>query len=1178
MPSITSSINIGAVTYASGEAFSFAGSVSVPSPRLTIDAQVPADVAKVESVLPGNIAIGTSGELYVVNTSTTTPLIIKLLDQNRDITAGGRLGRFIVRGAYISIGTGTGADGQSVSTVVGGKSIDWPPFVEVETAAGSGVYVSMLNIHGNYQNDAAALPTVRQVFASVGTTKELGCFFEYDEINRSIKFGGAGGGWVPPAGANIRIPNIHFTAGGVPVAAVASRSLFPTSGFIDLENCSFSNRFAGGFGSQSNVRLVNVGLPAGANAQGIRERLYFRNVCIAAEVYATGTSNRWNSISNTDIDGLKTCILGNASVTVSLPSAATVENASVYQFGRGVTAVFPLVVLGDASDETRKRMDNILVAGGGAQLSGLNNLVINGFYPSDTINSTKVTTLAQAALQLANNVINSTVQRVRIPVGGTPSYTRWLQAASTSVRGCAVHDVVYDGDNHTDYHIASAAASRLWIANQQLDNPRTGTFTDGAPNSLGYVPLRASAISGATTKAIMGMPGAQMSMVKSGTTALITNANGQPDMELLHTTYTGASGGVLTVLLGSLNINAGRYEVLAGVDGVDYRFGDGAYTSLSAASDIVFTSKAPARGITSFAGCALSGSIPTANTSFRMRAAGQGAAWPATWTAWSAANLTTEFDALVGYSSSAGFDMQVRVVGTGASIASTTSIGVTGLTVDAAFAPYDVGFVEIAVLGGQSGAVVGIVDTFAADVLFSFDVLGASGAKVIDYPYNYDDGIARPYRLVSRKVGYLESMTVSAVDQTGATVPVPLVVAHPCVSSSVVGVTVNGAAKTLAVAGGLDFLDVYQHAQWWATQRENIVFDTPMTSTDGQVFEVPLSVKVQWPSMGTDGTLAGGWLQLAAPGTHTYKLSGTKIEFQAAGSYNMSGTQFGGTVELVNTSGGAVTVSVPSGTSYTNTGPGITVTAPTTNQSVTVNGLEPGSRIQIYDLSSDTELYNGVVAGSSHTWSDPSTPVAPRTIRLRAAWASGTVAKQFVDTGIGTCGTGVGDAAVTYLINQQADAIYGANAVDGSTVTGITIVDAVDRMQINIAGGTVSWMSIYAYNVHWLTTEEGIRDDGSIITAKDVANYTLALFKIKNTSAVPLQITGGYGVDSATGSVADILDVTGGSIFPVVDHVVSSIVTVSGANVITGDIADIPAAVAAHPQALTVARFLALNE
>lgn len=138
---------------------------------------------------------------------------------------------------------------------------------------------------------------------------------------------------------------------------------------------------------------------------------------------------------------------------------------------------------------------------------------------------------------------------------------------------------------------------------------------------------------------------------------------------------------------------------------------------------------------------------------------------------------------------------------------------------------------------------------------------------------------------------------------------------------------------------------------------------------------------------------------------------------------------------------------------------------------------------------------------------------------------------------------------------------YNTNAVDGSAVTGITISDGVDRMLINIAGGTVSWADIYAYNVYWLATSAGIVDDGSIITAKDTANYSVTLFRIKNDSATPLKITGGYGVDSVTGSIEDILDVTGGSIFPVPNHVEAKIITVSGANVITGDIADLPTAV-----------------
>lgn len=314
----------------------------------------------------------------------------------------------------------------------------------------------------------------------------------------------------------------------------------------------------------------------------------------------------------------------------------------------------------------------------------------------------------------------------------------------------------------------------------------------------------------------------------------------------------------------------------------------------------------------------------------------------------------------------------------------------------------------------------------------------------------------------------------------------------------------------------------------------------------------------------------GGQLNIGAAGTYVFGATGAIVRMtpSAPGTYAMGGCSFSGTIDLRNATAHAITVQVPAGTTYTtanNTGGTITVTAPTTNQSVTVNGLVAGSRVQIYDLTNAAELYNGVVAGTSHTWNDPAPATGSRAIRLRVAKVSGATARRFVDTGIGTCGTSSGDSALSYLVNQEVDDVYGANAVDGSTVTGITIVDAVDRMQINIAGGTVSWKDIYAYNVAWLATEEGIRDDGSIITAKDVANYTLTLFKIKNTSAVPLKITEGYGVDSVTGSVADILDVTGGSIFPVVDHVVSSVITVSGASVVTGTAADI---IAAMPTAL----------
>ena len=91
----------------------------------------------------------------------------------------------------------------------------------------------------------------------------------------------------------------------------------------------------------------------------------------------------------------------------------------------------------------------------------------------------------------------------------------------------------------------------------------------------------------------------------------------------------------------------------------------------------------------------------------------------------------------------------------------------------------------------------------------------------------------------------------------------------------------------------------------------------------------------------------------------------------------------------------------------------------------------------------------------------------------------------------------------------------------------------------------------------------GITDDGAFITAPDTANYILTGFKIKNTHpTVPLVITDGYGVDS-TGSVTVLYDTTGTSIFPAPEHVVAKVVSVGGANIITGDITDVPALILA---------------
>jgi hypothetical protein len=252
-----------------------------------------------------------------------------------------------------------------------------------------------------------------------------------------------------------------------------------------------------------------------------------------------------------------------------------------------------------------------------------------------------------------------------------------------------------------------------------------------------------------------------------------------------------------------------------------------------------------------------------------------------------------------------------------------------------------------------------------------------------------------------------------------------------------------------------------------------------------------------------------------------------------------------------------------------------TTYAPPASSTITLSGVVAGSRVQIYDTANGVELLNST---SVYTYSE--TYSVARTLRIRVAYQSGTSAKNFIEANIGS--TSPGSPNITYIVNQTDDAVYNANGLNGSAVTGITISDGIDRMVINIAGGSVSWPQIYAYNVYWLTTAAGIIDDGSIIVARDTANYLVTLFKIRNSSTTPLSITGGYGVDSTTGTVSPLIDTVGssGNIYQTPDHVIPY--STGGTLVVSGTVADVTTsvlnAVKTDPSTLTVGKFLGLKD
>jgi hypothetical protein len=299
-----------------------------------------------------------------------------------------------------------------------------------------------------------------------------------------------------------------------------------------------------------------------------------------------------------------------------------------------------------------------------------------------------------------------------------------------------------------------------------------------------------------------------------------------------------------------------------------------------------------------------------------------------------------------------------------------------------------------------------------------------------------------------------------------------------------------------------------------------------------------------WSQLTTVPTFAGGQLNLGASGTYTFTVSADTILSMtptAPSTYNMGSGVFSGQLDLRNTTANAITVQLPSGTSYTtanNTGGTITVTTPAIYQQVTISGAVAGSRIQLYDTATATELYNGTPT-FPYVWTDPTPASSSRDIRLRVSYTSGTTSYDHIEANIGTCGTASYDYAISYVVAQTLDSTYNTNAIDGSLVTGVTIQASPARVLIDLAGGTITWAQIYAYQEYFLFTATGIAQTSEFISAPDTANYLFTGYQLKNINANPLTITGGYGRDATTGTVLAMIDTTGTAIFPAPDHVVA---------------------------------------
>jgi hypothetical protein len=183
---------------------------------------------------------------------------------------------------------------------------------------------------------------------------------------------------------------------------------------------------------------------------------------------------------------------------------------------------------------------------------------------------------------------------------------------------------------------------------------------------------------------------------------------------------------------------------------------------------------------------------------------------------------------------------------------------------------------------------------------------------------------------------------------------------------------------------------------------------------------------------------------------------------------------------------------------------------PVVQNTAQVNGIEDGSRIRVYNITTNTEIANEIVSGTSWTllYGEGTSFTNGDVVEIRLAKVVGTIA--YLPQTLVSVATASG---FTALASQELDAVYNTNAIDGSLVTELSGDYPNIQIDSNDADGETTVQRIYAWFAYNQSTELGIENFYEAIFAEDLVNYriraTVVNLKIDNIISTPLMVIGG---------------------------------------------------------------------
>jgi hypothetical protein len=238
--------------------------------------------------------------------------------------------------------------------------------------------------------------------------------------------------------------------------------------------------------------------------------------------------------------------------------------------------------------------------------------------------------------------------------------------------------------------------------------------------------------------------------------------------------------------------------------------------------------------------------------------------------------------------------------------------------------------------------------------------------------------------------------------------------------------------------------------------------------------------------------------------------TGHAIEATTAGTYTFDGNTFSGygadtttDAAFYNNSGGLITLNLANYgdqiPTYRNGAGASTTIVPKPNVA-SVTGIIAGSRIQIYNVTTATEIANEVVGGTSWTlnYQEGSDFTVGDSVRIRLTRQSGVTAYLGF-----TAGATAGANGWSAVAAQVVDSVYATLAIDGSAITDYAADYVNDEVDITV-GADFYLSELYAWWVYNLTTSQGISDFFGALVAVDEGNFendnTIVSIKLDNTT------------------------------------------------------------------------------